>query len=115
MTHESTRRDVDLTESQEDYLKQILMLAEGEGSVSTQALADRLKVRPASVTGMLQRLDQLGLVDYRRYRGVRLSGRESVREGKGDRLLFADATGSRSVRWVETKLQCGAGVRDWAA
>ena len=75
MTRESTRRDVDLTESQEDYLKQILMLAEGEGSVSTQALADRLKVRPASVTGMLQRLDQLGLVDYRRYRGVRLSVR----------------------------------------
>lgn len=61
-----------LTESQEDYLKQILLLGEGE-LVSTTALAQQLGVRPASVTGMLQKLAALGLVDYYPYQGVRLT------------------------------------------
>jgi DtxR family Mn-dependent transcriptional regulator len=67
------RQKVGLTAAQEDYLKQILLLTEGGGSVGTQLLADRLGVRPASVTGMVRRLSQLGLVDHRRYRGVRLT------------------------------------------
>jgi DtxR family Mn-dependent transcriptional regulator len=62
-----------LTESQEDYLKQILLLGEGE-PVSTSTLAERLGVRPASVTGMLQKLSALGLVEYRPYQGARLTG-----------------------------------------
>ncbi len=62
-----------LTESQEDYLKQIFLLAEDGGNVSTQSISERLGVRPASVTGMVQRLAQLGFVDHRRYRGVRLT------------------------------------------
>ncbi len=64
-----------LTESQEDYLKQILLLGDPEGRVSTQRLADRLGVRPASATGMIQRLAQLGLVHHTRYRGARLTER----------------------------------------
>jgi DtxR family Mn-dependent transcriptional regulator len=75
MVRESGRRDVELTESQEDYLKQIFLLAEEHENVGTKSLAERLGVRPASVTGMVQKLDQLGLVDYRRYHGVRLTGR----------------------------------------
>lgn len=75
MAHDSRRRDVELTESQEDYLKQIFLLAEERENVSTKSLAERLGVRPASVTGMVQRLNQLGLVDYRRYHGVRLTRR----------------------------------------
>ena len=61
-----------LSEAQEDYLKQIHLLAEG-GMVTTQALAGRMGVRPASVTGMLKKLASLGLVDYAPYRGVRLT------------------------------------------
>ncbi len=61
-----------LSEAQEDYLKQIFLLGEGE-PVSTTALAERLGVRPASVTGMLQKLAALGLVDYRPYQGARLT------------------------------------------
>ncbi|HGY08613.1 MAG TPA: metal-dependent transcriptional regulator [Oceanithermus profundus] len=61
-----------LSEAQEDYLKQIHLLAE-EGAVTTQALAERLAVRPASVTGMLKKLAALGLVEYAPYRGVRLT------------------------------------------
>jgi DtxR family Mn-dependent transcriptional regulator len=64
---------VQLTEAQEDYLKQILLLGEGRDRVSTQMLADRLGVRPASVTEMIGRLRGLGLVEHAPYRGVRLS------------------------------------------
>ena len=62
-----------LTEAQEDYLKQIFLLAEGADRVTTQMLAQRLAVRPASVTEMVGRLSELGLVVHVRYRGVRLS------------------------------------------
>ena len=61
-----------LSEAQEDYLKQIFLLGEGK-PVSTTALAERLGVRPASVTGMLQKLATLGLVDYRPYQGACLT------------------------------------------
>jgi DtxR family transcriptional regulator, Mn-dependent transcriptional regulator len=66
-------RRPELSEAQEDYLKQILLLGGPEGSVSTQQLAERLTVRPASVTGMVQRLAGLGLLRHARYRGVRLT------------------------------------------
>ncbi len=61
-----------LSEAQEDYLKQIHLLAE-KGAVTTQALAERVGVRPASVTGMLKKLAALGLVEHTPYRGVRLT------------------------------------------
>jgi DtxR family Mn-dependent transcriptional regulator len=62
-----------LSEKQEDYLKQIFLLGERNGSVSTQALARRLDVQPASVTEMFQRLALLGFVVHAPYRGVRLT------------------------------------------
>ncbi len=61
-----------LSEAQEDYLKQVLLLSE-DGPVSTQTLAERMGVRPASVTGMIKKLAELGLVDYAPYRGMRLT------------------------------------------
>jgi DtxR family Mn-dependent transcriptional regulator len=67
------RRELGLTEPQEDYLKQILLLSGGRASVTTRSLAERLRVRAPSVTGMIQRLAVLGLVDHQRYRGVRLT------------------------------------------
>lgn len=67
------RQQLELTAAQEDYLKQILLLENGGGSVGTKSLADRLGVRPASVTGMVRKLSQLGLVEHRRYRGVQLT------------------------------------------
>jgi DtxR family Mn-dependent transcriptional regulator len=71
-----------LSEAQEDYLKQIFILGEDRKKVSTQALAHRLEVRPASVTEMVGRLAQLGLVEHVRYRGVSLtdSGRRVALE-----------------------------------
>ena len=63
----------ELTAAIEDYLKTIYTLELDGEPVSTTALAERLDVRPASVSGMLKRLAALGLVTHERYRGVRLT------------------------------------------
>jgi len=62
-----------LSPSQENYLKQIFLVGDGVGRVSTRDLSARLGVRPASVTGMVRRLAELGLVTHHKYRGVELT------------------------------------------
>lgn len=62
-----------LSEAQEDYLKQILLLQERHGKAGTKELATRLDVRPASVTEMLGRLAQQELVEHTRYQGATLT------------------------------------------
>jgi DtxR family transcriptional regulator, Mn-dependent transcriptional regulator len=57
----------------QDYAKAIYALERRDGSVSTNALADRLGVTPASASGMVKRLDELGLVEHEPYRGVSLT------------------------------------------
>jgi len=57
----------------EDYLKTIYMLAEEESPVSTSRIAAARNVKPASVTGMLQRLENLQLVNYEKHYGVTLT------------------------------------------
>ena len=58
----------------QDYAKAIYSLeSRGGGAVSTNALAERLGVTPASASGMVRRLDELGLVTHVPYRGVRLT------------------------------------------
>ncbi|MFL5843830.1 MAG: metal-dependent transcriptional regulator [Solirubrobacteraceae bacterium] len=59
----------------EDYAKAIYALARrGDGSVSTNALAERLSVTPASVSAMLKKLAERGLAEHAPYKGVRLTG-----------------------------------------
>lgn len=64
-----------LTTSIQDYLKTIYDLAENDGSASTNALAARLGIAPASVTGMIQKLatSTPPLVVYRKHQGVTLT------------------------------------------
>ena len=58
----------------EDYAKAIYQLGEQcGGAVSTNALAERLDVTPASASGMVRKLDELGLVAHVPYKGVRLT------------------------------------------
>ena len=49
----------------ENYLKALLQLAVPGRGVTTNELAERLAIRPASVTGMLKRLARRGLVAHR--------------------------------------------------
>jgi DtxR family Mn-dependent transcriptional regulator len=65
-----------ITPAIEDYLKAIYQLEQEEpeaGSVTGQRIAERLGVASPSVTNMIKRLSDLGLVEYERYRGVELS------------------------------------------
>jgi DtxR family Mn-dependent transcriptional regulator len=55
-----------------DYVKAIWELA-GSGVAATHAVALRLSVSSASVTNMFVRLQEMGLVEYERYRGVSLT------------------------------------------
>src|ERR1700726_3109694 len=58
----------------EDYAKAIYALQErGESAVSTTALAERLGVTPASASGMVKKLGELGLVEHAPYHGVSLT------------------------------------------
>ena len=58
----------------EDYSKAIYALEQRDREpVSTNALAERLGVTPASASGMVKRLGELGLVTHQRYRGVLLT------------------------------------------
>jgi DtxR family transcriptional regulator, Mn-dependent transcriptional regulator len=57
----------------QDYLKAIYELTRGADAASTSALADRLQIASGSVTGMLKRLAEQGLVEHAPYRGARLT------------------------------------------
>jgi DtxR family Mn-dependent transcriptional regulator len=57
----------------EDYLKAIFGLSERGEPASTSAIAGALAVQPASVTGMVKRMAESGLLEHAPYRGVRLT------------------------------------------
>ena len=63
------------TQSVQDYLKHIYELTESGSPASTNDLAARLNIAPASVTGMLQKLanSQSPLVIYKKHQGVTLT------------------------------------------
>ena len=58
----------------EDYAKAIYALERRtDGAVSTNAIAERLEVTPASASAMAKKLGALGLVSHVPYRGVQLT------------------------------------------
>jgi DtxR family Mn-dependent transcriptional regulator len=59
--------------SKENYLKAIFHLQEVAGTVTTNALANELQTRPASVTDILKKLKTQKLLLYEKYQGFRLS------------------------------------------
>jgi DtxR family Mn-dependent transcriptional regulator len=64
-----------LSQATQDYLKTIYKLSGAHGRATTSQLADDLGVKPASVTGMLQKLAKASpsLVDYTKHYGVVLT------------------------------------------
>ncbi|MBB6610089.1 metal-dependent transcriptional regulator [Pontibacter sp. Tf4] len=60
--------------TEENYIKAIYKLSgNGRDGVNTNAIADALDTRAASVTDMLRKLSTKGLVDYVKYKGVSLT------------------------------------------
>jgi DtxR family Mn-dependent transcriptional regulator len=62
-----------LTRSVEDYLKAIYHLSNQGGFASTSDIAGMLDVAPPSVSGMVKRLSETGLIEHVPYRGVQLT------------------------------------------
>lgn len=93
-----------LSESMQDYLKVILEIIQSDQRATTNALAARLNVAPASVTGMLKRLAELNLVEYEPYQGAQLTpagkrvALEIVRHHRLLELYLIEAMG---YRWDE--------------
>ncbi|WP_017974043.1 metal-dependent transcriptional regulator [Actinopolyspora halophila] len=59
--------------SVEDYVRTIYGLSERGSSVTNTTLTSRLGLSPSSVSGMITKLAQLGLVTHERYRSVELT------------------------------------------
>lgn len=64
---------VDLGVSTEDYLKAVYKLESDGQRAQTTTIAQLLGISPPSVTGMVKRLADNGLVEHQLYRGVRLT------------------------------------------
>jgi DtxR family Mn-dependent transcriptional regulator len=63
-----------LSFTEENYIKAIYKLsAAGDGSVSTNAIAEAMQTKAASVTDMLRRLNEKSIINYVKYRGVTLT------------------------------------------
>jgi DtxR family transcriptional regulator, Mn-dependent transcriptional regulator len=87
----------------EDYSKAIFALqSRSEAPVSTTALAARLGITAGSVSAMLRKLDELGLITHVPYRGVRLTtdGRRLALEViRHHRLLESFLADSLGMPW----------------
>jgi DtxR family Mn-dependent transcriptional regulator len=64
---------MNLSVAEENYIKSIYKLQEGDVAVSTNALAYELDTKPASVTDMAKKLKEKKLIEYEKYQGITLS------------------------------------------
>ncbi|SEH14912.1 iron (metal) dependent repressor, DtxR family [Natronorubrum sediminis] len=94
-----------LSDVMEDYLKAIYQLQrETDDRIKTSAIAEELDVTSPTVTSMLDKLEERGLVDREKYRGVTLTDEgetvalEVVRH---HRLLEAYLTEHLDYDWAE--------------
>src|SRR6056297_4177740 len=94
-----------LSDVMEDYLKAIYTLQEGsEDPVATSDIADELDVTPPTVTSMVEKLEDRGLVEREKYKGVELTPEgetvalEVIRH---HRLLEAYLTEHLDYSWSE--------------
>lgn len=81
-----------LTRSVEDYLKAIYQLSPEGRAASTSEIAHLLALSPPSVTGMVKRLSEHGLLEHVPYRGVQLTDegrRAALRMVRRHRLIEA--------------------------
>jgi DtxR family Mn-dependent transcriptional regulator len=62
-----------LSRKAEDYLEAILNASSGKGYARTRDIAQELCIQPPTVVEMVQKLDRLGMITYRKYDGVTLT------------------------------------------
>ena len=91
-----------LTAPVEDYLKAIYTIGKGTGAAATNEIAQRLALAPASVSGMVRRLADQGLLAYERYHGVKLTDtgrRAALRTLRRHRVIEAYLAQALDYPW----------------
>ncbi|MBI3168886.1 MAG: metal-dependent transcriptional regulator [Chloroflexi bacterium] len=97
---------ITMTRSTQDYLKRIYELTECGLPASTNDLARELDIKPASVTGMVQKLaaEEPALVEYHKHQGVTLTptGKRAALEViRHHRLLETWLVQTLGYSWAE--------------
>ncbi len=94
-----------LTHSEENYLKCIYHLSgKGNEAINTNAIAESLETKAASVTDMVQKLANKGLASYVKYKGVRLTTKgekEALRVVRKHRLWEVFLVKELGYNWNE--------------
>lgn len=91
-----------LTAPVEDYLKAIYGIEQQGGAAATNDIATKLSIAAASVSGMVRRLAEQGLLSYERYRGVRLTDagrRAALRTIRRHRVIEAYLVRALGYSW----------------
>jgi DtxR family transcriptional regulator, Mn-dependent transcriptional regulator len=91
-----------LTRSVEDYLKAIYRLSPQGRPAATSKIAHRLELSPASVSGMVKRLSEQGLLEHIPYKGVQLTAdgrRAALRMLRRHRLIEAYLVAFLGYTW----------------
>jgi len=110
-----------LSRSIEEYLRAIYSINEEGRPARTTELAKRLRVSPPSVTQMLKRLSEEGVIEYSPYRGVILTGKGTAlaqRVVRKHRLLerfLHDLLGLKREKVHEEACRLEHGLSDEAA
>ncbi|MBO0699452.1 MAG: metal-dependent transcriptional regulator [Zavarzinella sp.] len=100
-----------LSTAVQDYLKAIHALGGADRVVSPNEIAAMLGVRSSSVTGMLKRLAQDGLIKYESGSGARLAGKgltEARRVVRRHRLVELFLTRVLGLDWSEVDAEAEA-------
>jgi DtxR family Mn-dependent transcriptional regulator len=91
-----------LTRSVEDYLKAIYHLSTAGGVASTSDIAAALDIAAPSVSGMVRRLSETGLIEHVPYRGVQLTllgRRAALKMIRRHRILESFLTSQLGYDW----------------
>jgi DtxR family transcriptional regulator, Mn-dependent transcriptional regulator len=92
----------DLSAPVEDYLKVIYEIESAGAAAGTNEIAQVLGIAAASVSGMVRRLADQGLIAHERYRGVRLTEagrRAALRTIRRHRIIESYLAGALGYPW----------------
>lgn len=93
-----------VTPKSEEYLMEIYRLQDVDTPAESSEIASAIGVKPATVTKMLQRMDNDGLVQYESYQGARLTERGetvALKVLRTHRLLELFLTEELGYDWAE--------------
>ena len=86
-----------ITASMEDYIEMIYRLSNESGFTRVGDLSKALNVKPASITKMIKKLDELSLVNYEKYGYIKLTADGS---SYGEYLLYRHNTVEKFLKTI---------------